>query len=116
MGGGMGLIVNGKMIETEDLGYLLDPEEWDDDVAEHLARLEEITLTDDHWKVIRFVRAYYQDHGMSPEVRRVIRFLVDDMGRQDAAKKHLAKLFPYGYAKQAVKIAGLKRPRNWSIA
>ncbi len=112
----MAIVINGKTIETEDLGYLLDPEVWEEDVAEHLARLEGITLTEDHWKVIRFVRDYYHDHEISPEVRRVIQYLAQDLGRSVDAKKHLATLFPYGYAKQAVKIAGLKRPRNWSIA
>ena len=34
------------------------------------------------------------------------------MGK-DAHKK-LFELFPYGYVKQACKIAGMRRPRAWS--
>jgi len=42
-------------------------------------------------------------------------FLVKEQGfEKKTAKQYLFKLFPYGYVKQACKIAGMQRPRAWS--
>ncbi|OHC65731.1 MAG: sulfite reductase subunit gamma [Rhodocyclales bacterium GWA2_65_19] len=97
---------------TDDEGYLVDPADWNEALAVALARLEHIQLTDTHWDAIRFMRAYYQEHQVIPDVRFVIRYLA---GRFAGASRNLIfELFPYGYVKQACKIAGMRRPRGWS--
>lgn len=99
---------------TDDEGYLIDPADWDEGVAEALARREGIVLTDLHWQVLRFMRNYLDEHQLIPDARFVIWFLEKDVGLGSAARQRLFELFPYGYVKQACKIAGMRRPRAWS--
>lgn len=97
--------------ETDEEGYLVNPDEWTEAVAEDLARREGIVLTDEHWAVLRFMRAYYDGHGVAADARYVVRHLTQSRG---ADRNRLFILFPYGYVQQACKIAGMKRPRSWS--
>jgi tRNA 2-thiouridine synthesizing protein E len=101
-------------VPTDEEGYLIDPSDWDESVAQALARREDIVLTDDHWRVLRFMREFHDEHQLIPDARFVIRFLADEMGLGDAARQRLFELFPYGYVKQTCKIAGMRRPRAWS--
>lgn len=96
-------------------GYVVDPEDWDDDLAQTLAAEEDLVLTEEYWPIVRFMREYWEHHKVAPDVRHVIKHLVEDYSYdKKLAKQHLFKLFPYGYVKQACKIAGMKRPRGWS--
>jgi tRNA 2-thiouridine synthesizing protein E len=101
-------------VPTDDEGYLIDPADWNETVAEALAEREGLQLTDLHWQVLRFMREYLDEHQLIPDARFVIRFLADDVGVGDSARQQLFELFPYGYVRQACKIAGMRRPRAWS--
>ncbi|MCX7150677.1 MAG: TusE/DsrC/DsvC family sulfur relay protein [Rhodocyclales bacterium] len=96
---------------TDDEGYLIDPAEWSEALAVALARQENIDLTEAHWDAIRFIRSRYQERQVIPDVRFVIRHLAD-LGAE--SRNRIFELFPYGYVKQACKIAGMRRPRGWS--
>lgn len=100
------------MPERDAEGYLIDPGDWNEDVARMLAQDENIDLTDDHWHVLNFMRDYYDEHQVAADARFAIKHLAERVGRD--AQKHLFVLFPYGYVKQACKIAGMRRPRAWS--
>ncbi len=96
-------------------GYLVDPDDWDEQVADELARAEGLELTEEYWPILNFMRDYWRENGVAPDVRHVVGFLVDEHGYdKKSAKQHLFRLFPYGYVKQACKIAGMQRPRAWS--
>jgi TusE/DsrC/DsvC family sulfur relay protein len=96
-------------------GYLVDPEQWDDEVARLLAADEGIELDAAYWPILRFMRAYWLRHRVAPDVRHVVDFLVKEQGSEKKqAKQRLFQLFPYGYVKQACRIAGMQRPRAWS--
>ena len=97
---------------TDDEGYLIEPQDWNEELAGQLALQENIQLTEDHWDAIRFMREYYADHQIAPDARHVIKHLAKRMGAE--SRNALFELFPYGYVKQACKIAGMKRPRGWS--
>ena len=101
-----------NMPERDDEGYLVDPSNWNEDVAKLLAEEESLTLNDDHWDAIRFMRDFYAENQVAADARFVIKHLAQRMGK-DAHKK-LFELFPYGYVKQACKISGMRRPRAWS--
>jgi tRNA 2-thiouridine synthesizing protein E len=101
-------------VPTDEEGYLLDPSDWDESVAEAFAQREGIALTALHWRVLRFMRDFLDEHQLIPDARFVIRFLADEAGTGDAARQRLFELFPYGYVRQACKIAGMRRPRAWS--
>ncbi|MDP2266397.1 MAG: TusE/DsrC/DsvC family sulfur relay protein [Thiobacillus sp.] len=100
------------MPERDAEGYLVDPGDWNEDVAKLLAEEENLTLNDDHWDAIRFMRDFYEENQVAADARFVIKHLAQRMGK-DAHKK-LFELFPYGYVKQACKISGMRRPRAWS--
>lgn len=92
-------------------GYLVNPEDWNEEVALRFAAEEGIDLTEDHWAAIHFMRASWEEHQIAPDARFVIRHLSETRG---AGRNRLFELFPYGYVKQACRIAGMKRPRAWS--
>ncbi|HPE59478.1 MAG TPA: TusE/DsrC/DsvC family sulfur relay protein [Thiolinea sp.] len=96
-------------------GYLVHPEDWSTDIAARLAAEEQIELLDEHWVVLRFVRDYWEEHRITPDIRHVAKHLaeVQEIDKK-AAKQQLFQLFPYGYVKQTCKIAGMQRPRAWS--
>ncbi|KVW99682.1 TusE/DsrC/DsvC family sulfur relay protein [Thiobacillus denitrificans] len=96
----------------DEEGYLIEPGEWNEDLAVHLARMENVKLTAAHWDVIRFMREYYEAHQVAPDARYVIKHLSQHFGAD--ARNALFKMFAYGYVKQVCKIAGMKRPRAWS--
>jgi len=98
-------------IRTDPEGYLIDPADWSEDIARTLAGGEGIRLTDEHWAVIRFMRAYWEEHRIAPDARFVVRYLKET---RQASRDRLFELFPYGYVQQACKIAGMMRPRSWS--
>ncbi len=96
-------------------GYLIDPEDWNEAVAAVLAADEGIALDAGYWPALKFMREYWEDRRIVPDVRHVVDFLAKDQGLdKKTAKEQLFKLFPYGYVKQACKIAGMQRPRAWS--
>jgi TusE/DsrC/DsvC family sulfur relay protein len=92
-------------------GYLSDPDDWNETVAVELATLEKITLENEHWTVLYFMRQWLANRRVAPDVRHVIRHLGETHG---AGRNRVFELFPYGYVQQACKIAGMRRPRAWS--
>jgi TusE/DsrC/DsvC family sulfur relay protein len=106
--------IEGRTIAIDDEGYLVDPGEWSESVAEELARRENLKLDRLHWQVIEFMRGYLEQRQIAPDARYVIRHLADEVGLGDEARTKLFELFPYGYVRQACKIAGMRRPRAWS--
>ncbi|MBN8476917.1 MAG: TusE/DsrC/DsvC family sulfur relay protein [Sulfuritalea sp.] len=99
------------MPACDDQGYLLDPADWSEDLARVLARQESIELGEQHWLAIRYMREYFAEHQVIPDVRFVTRHLAASIG---GSRNLVFELFPYGYVKQACKIAGMRKPRSWS--
>lgn len=103
----MSYTVNGEELATDGDGYLLEPDERDE-VAEAIAAAEGITLTEDHWTVIRYLRDEYREHGHTPNFRAMLKGLEEVLPGCDS--KSLYELFPVGPAKQGAKVAGLPQP------
>jgi len=101
-------------MQLAEEGYLVDPAQWNEQVAEALARAERIDLSEEHGAVIRFMREYYEQHQIAPDARHVMKHLAEFKGAGKAGRNDLFALFPYGYVKQACKIAGMRKPRAWS--
>ena len=107
--------MSASRIERDSEGYIVDPEQWSEDFAHEISQEEGITLDEKYWSVVRFIRAYWNDHHIAPDVRHVVKYLGEEYALdKKLAKQHLFSLFPYGYVKQACKISGMKRPRVWS--
>jgi TusE/DsrC/DsvC family sulfur relay protein len=103
----MPYIVNGEELETDDQGYLLEPD-YRDEVVPVIAQAESLTLGDDHWKVVRYLREEYREQGHTPNFRAMLKGLAEVLPGCDS--KSLYDLFPIGPAKQGPKVAGLPQP------
>lgn len=97
-------------IQTDDEGFLLDPEDWSEDIAISIAKQSEIELSDDHWRVIHIIREQYAETGVVPELRTILKKLREIIGKDQATRKYVYALFPYGYGQQGCKIAGMRKP------
>lgn len=91
-------------IDLDEDGFMEKPEHWNERVALALAGTEGVTeLTDGHWKVINYLRAYYQKFGIAPMIRKLCK-------ETGYSLKEIYELFPSGPAKGACKVAGLAKP------
>ena len=106
----MALDVGGKSIETDEEGYLSNRDDWSQDVAEAIAKAENLDMTENHWEVVNFLREYYDEYQIAPAVRVLTKAIGKKLGKDKGNSKYLYELFPYGPAKQACKIAGLPKP------
>ncbi|MFH1982395.1 MAG: TusE/DsrC/DsvC family sulfur relay protein [Pseudomonadota bacterium] len=85
-------------------GFLMDPEKWDIHFAINKAvelKLPGGALTERHWTIVRYLRDTYRDTGVIPTVYRTCEDTGIDL-------ESLADLFPDGYHRGAVKVAGLR--------
>lgn len=94
-------------------GYLIDLDDWSEEFARVLAREEQLELTDEHWQVIRFIRDYYHDHRVQPQVRVMIRHFGERWGPERGSNHYLHDLFPRGGPqKQGNRMAGILRTKG----
>jgi len=105
----MTLEVNGKSIELDGNGNLVDPTVWDEDVARALAAADETMseLTQEHMDVLSYLREEYFNNNQSQPMERQIN---KDMGKiwgKKISSKDLYRLFPGAPSKQGNRIAGL---------
>lgn len=106
----MALEVGGKSIPLDEEGYLENLSDWTPEVAEALAKAEDVTLTDEHWEILNFLREYYEEYQIAPAVRVLTKAVGKRLGADKGNSKYLYSLFPYGPGKQACKYAGLPKP------
>ncbi len=103
----MAIEINGRTIETDDNGNLVNYQDWDKDVAQALAAIEAIELTQEHWDVLEYLRDEFQNNSGNQPMERQIN---KDMGKRwgkTVSSKDLYKLFPLAPSKQGNRVAGL---------
>ena len=106
----MTIEVNGKTLETDEEGYLAILADWEPEVAEAMAEIDDCDLGGHHWEVISFLRSYYEEYQIAPAVRVLTKAIGKKLGKEKGNSKYLYQLYPYGPAKQACKYAGLPKP------
>jgi len=96
----------GTPVEVDAEGFLTDPDQWNEQIAEQIATENEIgQLTDRHWMVVNYMRKSYLEDGSAPSIRT--------LGKASGVPiKELYQLFPKGPAKKAAKVAGIPKPRG----
>jgi tRNA 2-thiouridine synthesizing protein E len=83
-------------------GFLINPSEWDEKFAAFRAwEMKMPKLTEKHWQIIRFLRKKFEEKNIVPTVYETCEANSVDV-------EELQKLFPDGYHRGAVKIAGLR--------
>lgn len=96
--------ISGLEIDVDEDGFIQSPETWTPELAVAIATTEDVEeLTENHWKVVTYLREYYQQFGIAPMIRK----LCKDTG---FPLKEIYEMFPSGPAKGACKIAGLPKP------
>lgn len=111
----MNAVVNGKTIELSEAGWLLDLDQWSQELAEEISRNEKIPeLTQEHWDIIHTAREYFQDNGVVAEPRVFSKIMKEKYGKDRSSQKYIYGLFPTGLIKCANKVAGLPRPKGCS--
>jgi len=98
------LTLGGKEIEVDENGFIQKPEEWNEAIAEDLAKIEgAYPMNEDAWKVVNYLRSYFLEYDIAPPVRMLT--------KQTALKlTYIYQLFPNGPGRGACKVAGLPRP------
>jgi len=91
-------------VEVDADGFMQAPGAWSREVAAALASTEGVaSLTEEHWRVVNYLRNYYLEFGVAPMVRRLCKETGCNLQR-------IFELFPSGPAKGACKVAGLPKP------
>ena len=98
------ITIEGKDYDIDEDGFIQDPSIWNEIIATGLAATEGVDdLTEDHWKVVNYLREYYNEYNIAPMIRK----LCKETGFK---LKEIYDLFPSGPAKGACKVAGLPKP------
>jgi dissimilatory sulfite reductase related protein len=96
--------VNGQSIEVDEDGFIVDPELWNEQIVQCFAKLEDVVeLTENHWKVIHYLRNYWKQFGIAPMIRKLCK-------ETGFTLQQIYAMFPSGPAKGACKLAGLPKP------
>lgn len=93
-----------KSYEVDVRGFLLNPDHWDEYYAAYRAYDMKIPggkLTEKHWQIIKFLRKTFRKTRQVPTVYETCEANQIDL-------EELERLFPDGYHRGAVKIAGLR--------
>jgi tRNA 2-thiouridine synthesizing protein E len=95
---------------TTEQGFLVHAADWNETVAEQLAKLNHIALTPAHWEIICFIRHFYQQFKYLPNARVFTKAIAKSLGEEKGNSRYLHTLFPDGPLKYASKLAGLPKP------
>lgn len=95
-------IYAGICVPCTEQGYLMNLTDWNMEIGSAIAGEENISMTDKHWEVIRFL----QEQCLN-EVPLTIR----KVGKSGVVNiKEFYQLFPGGPLKKASRIAGIPKP------
>lgn len=108
----MSLEFNGQTIETTPNGYLVNVQDWSEDLARFMAKQEDIELTDKHWDLMNYLRDEYINNNQNqPNTRNIVKAMSEKWG-QKLQQKDVYDLFPKDPSKQGGRIAGLPESRR----
>jgi tRNA 2-thiouridine synthesizing protein E len=102
--------VQGKVIVRNHYGELVELDEWSPDIARKIAAEEGLTLTDEHFQVLNFLRDYFINQNGSTEDAHQILRSTEEYFANKGGRRWLYQLFPRGPMVQGMKIAGLPVP------
>lgn len=107
------LQVEGREVLTDSEGYLVDLEDWSEAFVRAEAEHEGLTLTNEHWEVIRYLRDYFERHEVQAQVREIIRHFRGIWGPEKGSNRYLHQIFPRGGPqKQGNRLAGLLKTKG----
>ncbi len=96
--------------KVDEEGFLVELGDWSKEIAEQMAKDDDVSLSEEHWDVINFLREYFEEYQIAPAVRVLTKAIAKRMGKDKGNSKYLYSLFPYGPGKQGCRFAGLPKP------
>lgn len=96
--------IAGLNIDLNEEGYLTDSNQWNKEVAEEIAKEEEIELTEKHFELLNFLREKHEE-GLDITIRKVGKSGLVDI-------KGFYTLFPKKPLKKSSRIAGIPKPTS----
>ena len=106
--------IDGKIIETNEQGFLLNLDDWSEKFANELAKQDRIELFVDHWELIWYFRDFHEENKMNPTMHTIVRTLGkmkgDHFHDQKEYERHIYNLFPTDPIHEICKLAGLPMP------
>jgi tRNA 2-thiouridine synthesizing protein E len=98
--------IEGREIAFDGEGFVEDPDDWTESVAEFLAAEAGLySMSKDHWRVLRFLREFYYQNGRAPLNKKMRTGLAMSVSDIEA-------LFPGGIKYGARRLAGLPNPKS----
>lgn len=101
---------NYNLLPQTDEGFLNNPADWQEAIAEQIAAANELKLTAAHWEIVWFIRNYYLQYQHLPTARVFVKAIKNELGQDKGNSRYLQRLFPCGPLKFSCKIAGLSKP------
>ncbi len=96
--------IAGKVINVNEEGYLLNMEEWNEDVAKELAQEENVELSPRHFEVLNYLR---------DQQKKEVALTIRGVGKSGVVDiKEFYVLFPKGPLKISSKVAGIPKPKS----
>lgn len=99
-------------IQLDDNGHMQDHTLWTQSIANQLANIDGITLTEKHWEIINLVRDIYIETKTTPPMRLLIKAIKINLNTEIANSRYLYQLFPDGPVRLTSKFAGLPKPKH----
>ena len=97
--------IAGVEVHVNDEGFLTEYDEWNDAIGAELAANIGVELTEEHWKLIHWLRDDFRDKGETATTRRV-------QTAGGVPTKRQFELFPKKPAKKMAYVAGLPKPKG----
>ena len=95
--------------QNDPQGNLLEIGPWSASDADARARSLGLSMSEDHWDVVLFLRDYYRGRGNAADAREIMTAMEQEFA-DDGGRKWLYRLFPGGPIMQASQIAGIPLP------
>ncbi len=90
-------------IQVDGEGFLVDRDQWNEQVARELAKTDDFEMNDEVMNYIREARRMYDEDGVVPPIRKFAKAM-------DTDTKHLYDVFQKGPMKLICKWGGLPKP------
>ncbi|MBT4408327.1 MAG: TusE/DsrC/DsvC family sulfur relay protein [Bacteroidetes bacterium] len=96
--------IDGRTFDMDGDGFLINPREWDEEVARLIAKYDGIEeMNKKHWAIVNVIRKNWEEKDMAPMVRVICK-------ETGVKLREIYQLFPLGPARGACRVAGLPKP------
>ena len=99
--------LDGKTYQTDAEGFLANPDEWSQALAEKMAQDDNCELTPEHWEAINILREYYAEYAIAPPIRVLVRHMGKRLGKEKANSPYLYELFSIRTSKTSLSLCGI---------